>query len=77
MIKFSKQHFAEQVEEVVKKSDSYFDAIQSVCERNEIDLEAAGNYISGALKEKINQEAIERKLLRRDLLVSNTAQLPI
>lgn len=77
MIKFSKQQFAEKVERIVKSGTSYFDAIQTVCDKHEIEYEAAGNYISGPLREKINAEAIDRKMLKRNLLKQTTHTLPL
>jgi hypothetical protein len=79
LIKFSKQHFAEEVEKIAGGDVTYLDAIQKVCEDNEIDLESAGNYISGALREKINYEAIRLRLLKKSEMesIESTMQLPI
>jgi len=76
-IKFSKQHFAEQVEKLAARGTTYLDAIQAVCEQNDIDVEASKAYISGTLLEKVTIEARRLKLIRKEHNEDTTAELPI
>jgi len=76
-IKFTKQKFAEEVEQIVSKGATYLDAVQTVCEKNEIDLESARPYISSSLLEKITIEARDLNLLQKDKNEDMTAELPL
>lgn len=76
-IKFSRQTFATQVEELVAGGAGYLDAIQTVCDNNDIDVEAAKAYISPVLMEKVTLEARKLRLLDEDPNTISTGRLPI
>ena len=56
-----------------KKPISYMDAILWYCEQNQIEVESVGRLISKALKEKIQVEASNAKLLK----IEETGKLPV
>jgi hypothetical protein len=62
------------IEDIVKKKKlSYIDATILYCEENNIDTGTISNLINKSLKEKIQIEAEEKKLLK----ISSNAKLPI
>ena len=62
------------IEDIVKKKKlSYMDATILYCEENNIDTGTISNLINKSLKEKIQIEAEEKKLLK----ISSNAKLPI
>ena len=56
-----------------KRPISYMDAILWYCEQNQIEVESVGRLISKALKEKIQVEASNAKLLK----IEETGKLPV
>ena len=66
--------FGLKIEEIVKeKKISYLDAVVWFCEENEIDTGSVNSMINKALKEKLQIEAEEKKLIKK----SSSATLPI
>ena len=54
----SPQDFTITIEHIKKsKNMTYMDAIQYYCEQNNIELEAIGKLVQGALKSKVREEA--------------------
>lgn len=75
-VKITKAKFTARTEQIFPKSSSYLDAIQAVCDEFDVDYEAAGKYLTPTMKEKVMQEAQERRLLKTQY-ISNTATLPV
>ncbi len=70
--KLDRKIFSESVEEYVKKNgSSYIDAILALCEEQKIEPESAAKILTKPIKEKLQIEGQELKLLPR------TNQLPI
>ena len=66
--------FGLKIEEIVKeKKISYLDAVVWFCEENEIDTGSVSPMINKALKEKLQIEAEEKRLIKK----SSSATLPI
>jgi len=58
------KEFSLKIEEVVKqKRISYMDAVVWYCEENNIDTGTVGPLVSKSLKEKIQVEAVDLKML--------------
>ena len=70
----SKDKFAEEVEDLVKKTKmNYIDAIVQFCEENSIELDGISKMISKPLKEKLRYDATELNFLRK----TTKAKLPL
>lgn len=60
------KEFSLKIEEIVKqKRISYMDAVVWYCEQNDIDVGTVGPMVSKSLKEKIEVEAIDLKLINK------------
>ena len=73
----ARKEFQLQVEKVAAKSGSYLDAIYTVCDNNGIEVEAVSWYVTGALKDKVTQEAKKKFLLRRELCKEEIVEIPM
>ena len=70
----TKKKFATSVEElVIEKKLSYIDAIVYFCQQNHLEPESVKGLITPPLKEKIEAEAIELRVLKTE----SKAKLPI
>lgn len=60
----TKTKFTKMVEkEVMTKKLSYMEAVIDICDRNDIDLEDVRKFIAGAIKDKIEAEAMSLNFL--------------
>tara|TARA_Y100001963_G_C6539116_1_gene334686 strand:- start:298 stop:519 length:222 start_codon:yes stop_codon:yes gene_type:complete len=70
----TKKKFATSVEElVIEKKLTYIDAIVYFCQQNHLEPESVKGLITPPLKEKIEAEAIELRVLKTE----SKAKLPI
>jgi len=76
-LRMSRKVFQAQVETLAQKNGSYLDSIYTVCERNEIEVEAVSFYVTGALKERVTLEAKKNFLLRHELCEDSAVELPL
>ena len=64
--------FMENIEQLVQKTKmAYIDAIMFYCDENKLEPETAGQMVGGKLKQHIQEEAEELKLIQK------TSKLPI
>jgi len=77
VFRMARDQFLAEVEEIVKTDGSYIDAIQTVCERNEIEIESSPFYVTGALKERVTLEARQKFLLKHELCQNDIVELPL
>lgn len=71
----TQRKFSENAESISrKKKMSYIDAVLHVCEEQNIDPYDIKNLISPSLKSKIEAEAMNLRLIKKQ---TNTAEIPI
>ena len=62
----TKQKFVKLIEDVVRATNStYMDAVISVCQDNEVEIEDVRKFITPILKDKIQAEAMKLNFLPR------------
>jgi len=76
-LRMPRKVFQAEVERMAQSNGSYIDAIFTVCERNDIEVEAVSFYVTGALKERVTLEAKQKFLLRRELCLDQAVELPL